>query len=475
MTTANIARALLVIFLLLIFLKPAADPDFGWHLSQGEWMLNNQRILRQDILTWTFAGTPWSDFYWLTEVGMAAIYRFIGLNALSILFSGLVSAMFLFSVRRIKFDIFSYLAVLAGAVLVSGFSGIRPQVISWAYFLLLFYLLNRFNLIRIFYLPLLFVLWANTHISFILGLGLLSAYIVIEIIDLFRQKKTHLSLSDTQTILKLLSAGILSLLATLVNPYGISLWRTVLLTINSPLDRNNIMEYASANFHTPFSWLYLVWFVLWFWATKGFKEDSKRCLLIMFLFLLGLYAVRFMPLFILLTLPQVISSVSLFEHNQLMRMVKKGRVLTLGRIYLAVFTIVICLQMVVTTVWDLNSDGQIAKTREYPKDAIVWLKNNYNGERLFSLYDWGGYISWKAPQAKVFINGRMPSWKKDSRNIFADYLTLVQLKPGWQEIIDNYKIDMILIKKDMPLAQILQSYSWEIVYQQENQVVFKKN
>ena len=81
--------------------------------------------------------------------------------------------------------------------------------------------------------------------------------------------------------------------------------------------------------------------------------------------------------------------------------------------------------------------------------AISYLKNNLPHNQVFSVYDWGGYLIWKFPEKKVFIDGRMPSWRwndnPDSESPWAmkDYLEILE-GHDINKYLERYQIGTVL-------------------------------
>ena len=61
------------------------DFDVWWHLRGGQFILEHGAIPRVDIFTYTNAGGPWIDLYWLFQVIIALLYRVGGVSALVLL------------------------------------------------------------------------------------------------------------------------------------------------------------------------------------------------------------------------------------------------------------------------------------------------------------------------------------------------------------------------------------------------------
>src|SRR5215831_16285045 len=69
----------------LLGCHPLADFDIWWHLRAGQLILETGRVPRVDVFTYTNAGRPWIDLYWLYQVALALVFRAGGGSALVLL------------------------------------------------------------------------------------------------------------------------------------------------------------------------------------------------------------------------------------------------------------------------------------------------------------------------------------------------------------------------------------------------------
>ncbi len=44
------------------------DPDTMWHITVGQWMLDNHAVPHTDIYSLTMRGQPWISMQWVAEV-----------------------------------------------------------------------------------------------------------------------------------------------------------------------------------------------------------------------------------------------------------------------------------------------------------------------------------------------------------------------------------------------------------------------
>jgi hypothetical protein len=215
----------LLLVALLLGCFPMADFDIWWHLRSGQLVLHNRAVPRVDVFTYTNAGQPWIDIYWLYQIVITLLYRLGGASALVVM------------------------KALAGVALVAGTLWARPRgaalwpaVVFWIPGLLVLsgrlnerpelftlLLLAGFLLVlgqareqprRLWLLPALQILWVNSHGYFMLGPLLLAAFAA----DLAWQKLRHREI-PAGLARTLAGVGPAVLLACFVNPYGWGVFR----------------------------------------------------------------------------------------------------------------------------------------------------------------------------------------------------------------------------------------------------------
>src|SRR5579859_7448089 len=55
------------------------DPDFGWHLRAGQWILSHHAVPFTDPFSGYGAGKAWYDYSWLFDIFFALLYKAFGL------------------------------------------------------------------------------------------------------------------------------------------------------------------------------------------------------------------------------------------------------------------------------------------------------------------------------------------------------------------------------------------------------------
>jgi hypothetical protein len=95
----------------------------------------------------------------------------------------------------------------------------------------------------------------------------------------------------------------------------------------------------------------------------------------------------------------------------------------------------------------------------FPHKAIAFLKQYPPAGNLFSIYNWGGYLTWQLPEKKMFIDGRMNSWrrsnyiKNESSDAFKDFQGLMSGLIPLTSAINTYRITTFLLPIQKPTLQ----------------------
>lgn len=436
------------------------DPDFGWHLRTGQLILE-RGVPKVDWYSYTMSDFPWIDHSWGSDVLIYKIYSIFGFQPLLLVFLVLTSLSFIVLIKSKRFW-FYWLPVMTGFFATLGFLGIRPQIITVFFIAILWKIISEFlesqssSIQFIYFIPILFLIWVNLHGGFFAGLFILFLILILEIFKktiifrkliswpLFRQQ--NYKEQSTKKILILLATLVLSFLATLINPYGLRIYEEVFRTIGDPFLRFHIAEWLPLFFGSPFpvfTILYISLFLGLLIPLRKKIEFSKLILVLVF-FVFSLLNQRHFFIFVILSVPVFAEVVFYFKKEVKPEMVK---------ILFSGFKKLIIIVFVLGTLGyglypALKDSFKKDKISFYPEKALPFLKTLPLSENLFNDYGWGGYLIWRLPERKVFIDGRMPSWHKDGQFIFGDYVKITKAEEGFQELLDRYDIKIMLLKNN---------------------------
>lgn len=414
------------------------DPDFGWHLRMGQLILS-RGVPKTDPFSYTMPSYPFVDHEWLTNVGIALLFPHIGIFGLSILSSFLAFSALLIQIPwKLKKISIIPLFLCVGAL--STYMGIRPQVLSWLFFSILLLMLFHKSWWRIlrFFLPLLFLLWVNVHGSFPIGLVVLCLYIGLACLQ---EKKIHI----IDLVISLVCVGV-----TCITPYGYRMWWEVWMQMSDSSLRWSISEWLPAFFFVNYFFLLLlpISIVFIFITRKRFTLFQGTLYIVLLLF--GLSSTRNVPFWLIISFPMTTQAIAYFIKDiaSIPFAVERFR-----KAYGAYFTVIVVVILWVTIPGVFSFDKKLS-VDYYPSHAITYLQKNPSSGNVVSLYEWGGYLIWKLPAKKVFIDGRMPSWRRvaapanESKNAFADYNAIVSGTKKFTPFAKKYHIDTIVITND---------------------------
>ncbi|PIU03749.1 hypothetical protein COT44_01590 [Candidatus Shapirobacteria bacterium CG08_land_8_20_14_0_20_39_18] len=437
----------LIFFAFFIHGVTQLDPDFGWHLRMGQVILSSG-IPKTDPFSYSMPSYPFIDLSWLSGVILAWLYPKIGMIGLSFL-AALITVLSLIITLSIKFKagklknfyFWAGLLVLSSSAIFP-FEAVRIQVISWLFLaiVLKIFLEQDYWEKRRFLLPGLFLLWANLHGSFLAGLVVLGIGILVR-----SWRIKNLKISDAMILIS-------SALLTLINPYGLNLYGEVARTLWGSNLSGQIMEWMPAifNFNLPFIALIPV-SVLSVWHYR--KKYNLEILVLFFGFLVAaIFSQRHIPLWIIICLPLPMNSFHYFalEINR----IKFGRERMKKMVIFCFFG---CLFLFLTTFLLVLSSG-LTENNFYPAEAVKYLKNSLPEGQIFSEYGWGGYLIWKLPEKKVFIDGRMCTWP----NIMKDNEAILTGKTNYQTVFQQYGIKVVLWPKARQ-AGLLEQFTGKIL------------
>jgi hypothetical protein len=114
-----------------------------------------------------------------------------------------------------------------------------------------------------------------------------------------------------------------------------------------------------------------------------------------------------------------------------------------------------------------------AISREYPVDAVNFVRQNTFSGPLYNNLDWGGFLIWYLPQYPVAIDGRT--------NLYGDQMNLLMYKSSGGD--ESYTSDpylneagLVLLQAKLPLAKLLTfDPRFRLVYRDQLAVVFVRN
>lgn len=489
----KVAGALLLALIFVLFSAVAAiglDPDFGYRLRNGQYILT-EGIPKTDLYSYSMPSFPAVEHAWLTAAIWALLFPISGRVGLAGLSSALALLALIVSASRAKRAFVGFPFLLAVAVVLP-FVGVRVQIVSWMMMAILLRVIldkDTWKKWRIFTPPF-FVLWANLHGGFASGLATLFFVVVVRSARLRRLK-----VGDFAVL-------VLSFAATLVNPYGFDAWREVWSSISDTSLRFRIAEWMPAIFMADFSMAALITFSFVLIARYRKKFAAEEFFLYLAFLAQSLASRRHLPLWVVVTLPMTVTSLDFFYQevrtirNAVSRFKKVYRAAWFGSLGV----------LILQSALAIRGAFYLSEKAFYPREAVYYLKGELPEGEIFSDYGWGGYLIWKLPQKRVFIDGRMPSWRwegyptGETGDAFDDYTALLEGELDFRQVFEKYNVDTLLWprakepglfdvlqerldeiltrfgreKKDFDFLEELRAEGWVQVHEDPVAVIYKK-
>jgi len=394
-----------------------ADPDLWGHVKFGKDIWQTGKIIQNDPYSYLTAGQVWINHEWLAELGFYMVFALGGAFAL-ILFKTAMSLMIAGIIYRHLFRQglspirAGIVLMLVTFMLIPGLITVRPQMFTYLFFLLLLLAIHGIEHGRTHMLwggPLLFAIWANLHGGFLAGLGVYLLWSLVHITFLMLQARSR-GIPPSLPILALVVAVISSVLATLLNPYGIQLFVFLLRTATVP--RPEISEWQPIVIMSLWGAVYLILLAVTLIGLVYSRRESSpaRLVIISCAALLPLIALRHGPLFALAIAVLAAEHIGdAWERWSPSRLPSQrfgdGWRLRPWLAGLSLLGAIVLAGLSLPNFRCIRLDPRLGGS--YPVRAIALLKQSGVSGNLAVHFDWGEYALWHlSPRIKVSLDGR---------------------------------------------------------------------
>ncbi len=463
-------------FVFLLCLRQLSDPDLGFHLKYGEYILHHASVPDNDLTTYTAGDHRYVDLHWLFQVVLYGLYRAGGYETISLFVCLAGCSLFLllfYRQRKESVPVPVSLGWLFVAfVIIDPRVAPRPEMVTFLLMTLLLiildsYVRNRKN--RLYLLPLILLIWCNMHSLFILGIVIMAATMAGQWIQQKKPDKILFLWCGAATV------------ACLLNPYGLRgfLFPFELLSRFSPTNifHQHILEFT-AFFSQPVFLLRDYMFLAMLAGTLImilFHLDHvalHEIFLTILMGFLGLTSVRNIPLFVLIALPVV----ARLTHVTLRRYPILKKIAGIPAFLVMTLLPVSLMPRILTNAYyaDTNSyakTGLGLDTRHLPAGAARFLTGHRLGGRILNSLGFGGWLSWTIPQP-VFMDGRLEVMQESLYE---------EVTESWNgklpALIRKYQPDLIVFNylKYAPWTlQLRQMNEWRLVYADGLAAVFAR-
>ena len=433
--------------------------DIGWHLKTGEWILQHRAFPHTGILSRTAATRPWIAYSWGYELLLSRSYAWRGLVGMA-LFGTALTLLVAFSIFWMADRLSKRFWIALGLAVVGCYSILllrivpRPAFFSIALFCVVLTLLFESQrdgrVQRLYWLPLVFLVWANLHIQFVYGLAalalLLAVNVALQLAPRLSRPSGYIVPSNLPSApLAMILA--LCVLATMIGPYSYHLYGVIFRYSQARVPYAMVQELQPFRLRLPGNYVQLLLAVAAF-AAVGFRKQLD----LFKLFLLALATV-----FAYRTMRDAwfqcmvaVACLADFAHGRAEAEQRRSPLQLAG--VCAALVLLLCL---LAPLADFNQSAlERAIAAMYPVDAVHYLEQNPAPGPLWNIFDWGGFLAWYLPQYPVAIDPRTDLYGDElldrfnrTKDAAADYRNDPYLNEA----------GLVLLRTRGPLAQLLQT------------------
>ena len=463
--------------LALLFLLPIAfflsitPHDYWFYVRLGRDILESGYVPRADSFSYTFPGRPifyqpWLSavIFWLAHSAGGATLTFLIRGLCIGIAYGLLWTLLRASGTGTKLA--TLLIILLGLSSSMNWS-IRPQMFAYPLFAALLWILWQWHGLEargrakwMWLLPVLTLLWANLHGSFVLAFFLMGSALLF-------------GTGDRKQLI--LWSG-LSLLATFVNPRGVFVWQFVSDMLTSPSDQLFATEWrppvnAGWQMNIFFAWLLL------FIPLAAFSP--RRLSVLEWIWFLGFgwlalsglrYVIWFMFIMALLSGPMLTELLRPFtregtgDSNSRFNYVLGGMLL--------LFPLMV-LPGLRESWW--RESPPLYSEATTPIAATEWLAAHREMPGpFFAEYTFGSYLTFALPSRLLWIDNRFNAYPPEH---WEAYQTISSGKPEWDELLAQDKVNLMMLSlRSQPslVEAVEESNAWCEQYRDETAVIFSR-
>jgi tetratricopeptide (TPR) repeat protein len=490
-----VSQALFVLVLAYAFvagLRTVADFDVGWLLAMGRYLATHHQVPRTDFLSYTAYGAPWI----YPSFGGALLYlayAAAGFAALSWINAVACAGVVAISVGRPRL-LTCALAILAVPSIVLR-TAPRAELFTTLFFAAFLALLlqhRRTANAALWLLPLIMVAWVNAHPGFAAGLVLLLGFAALDLLEFSFSRRLE-ALTRLKTTAPWTA---LTILATLVNPWGFRVYQGLLAQQNvTRVQSVQVGEWTgvhltAASFAGVFQlrdpnsgyWLLLAFACLAALAAL-YRRQFANALLLLCAAYFSVEHLRFQSLF---AVTVIFLASEVFAPSG----VEAPRRRPIAHALAAVLIATLALVHIADTVSNRSylANGELALFGTglswwYPHRAADFIERNALPPQLFNDYNSGGYLTLRlGPNYRDFADGRAIPFPA---SVLATQAALAQSPPDsplWTEEADRRGINTILLSiarfgglESVPLKEYCDSREWTPVYLDDVSIVLVRN
>ena len=448
------------------FVVPVKADDVFWHLKAGASMLDTGRILDTNTFSFTAPQTPWIAHEWLAEVLFAWVFRqgpsLLRLVAVCLEVAAFAVLSVLASGRRRSPVASSVLTLFASFFLLANWS-IRPYLLGNLLLLLTLWLIGappkRTRSVGLFFV---FVVWANVHGSWLVGLGVVGLWAL------------GATLRHDEQLGRRWAELAAALAASVMTPHHVRGLLFPFLYLRSSLRGapgflEEILEWQRVPLGSPLGVLLLsaVAVAATVIVSSRKKPGLEPTVLFLVFGLAAFSAVRNIALMgvgLVVLLPPHLAELSARLKGRVGRaLAAAGEVDGHASSFLPISAWAVAAMTTVTAPFPRPPEF-------FPTGLLDALATHPTGPRLFHPFNWGGALMYSGHP--VFIDQRNDCYPPE---VWRDYLTVHHVRPGWEAVLEKWQIDTVAWTREGRLtAELRARPEWRLEHEDATAVLFSR-
>ena len=460
------------------------DGDTGYHIRTGEIILQTWRVPTHDPYSFQSPPLEWTAHEWLSEVLMAAIFRWSGLTGIVLFFASLLALTHWLLYRSLRAPSDAIVLCVIVAVLASATSSshwlARPHAFSLLLTVVWYYCLGRFQYRQdsriVYYLPPLMLLWVNFHGGFIIALILTGIYLVGNVLFAIGANPSERQGYRRKARQLLIVLPVL-LGACLINPFGNTLLQFPFRLTGDRFIMDRVLEFLPPNFHDALPFKYMLLALVGALALSRSSLNVIEAALVLLLTYMALYSARYMSLFAIIVAPILLktaaSGLTRLPDPALEFYRQRNRILTAIDCNLNGYLWPVAGIIFVSA---LALGGRVKfqfDNKRFPVAAVEFLKREPISGNMFNNDEFGDYLIFAAwPSYRVFMDGRSDMY---GERFISSYYTIANALPGWRDELAQFDITWVIFDTESPLTAALQGQNdWQPIYSDRIATIFVK-
>src|SRR5262249_15488639 len=157
------------------------------------------------------------------------------------------------------------------------------------------------------------------------------------------------------------------------------------------------------------------------------------------------HSVRHIPIFTFVAIPLLSHLLPRWSRGSAPSVPRNGVFKpVLNFVLVLAFTIFVGLRVVTLVRQQTNAEAE-----KYPLKAAEFIAAHGIPGPIFNSYDWGGYLIWKLPEYRIFVDGRADLY---GDSFLESYARTYGVRDNWKAALELWHIQAVVVPARCPLS-----------------------